>query len=526
MNTPGKSALDSFLQRVRPLYTMPAVALDVLALADDPRIDATRLKSCIERDPALTAKLLRVVNSSLFSPARPVADLSQAVSLLGLRAVKLLALGFCLPERMFAAQASQAVAHYWRRALLRAVAARELAAVAKWKEGDEAFLAGLLADVGVAVLLQETTDDYVPLYQGAQVGDFDLLDAERRVFKFDHAELTQRLLAEWRLPAAISTTIAETRDGGDDKLTLRRPARLLYVAELLAAVVLDDRADLWPALVAGAERHLRLSPNELAELGAVVETKTSELAGAFQARRLTDGAVRAMLDRAGQLMPAAAEAAVADLLARRRTSPSPADGSSTGVVVRTLPGKPDPAPPAPITADELRPLYDYLRTAAIGCRRERAPLSLCLLEAGAENAVAAVSATAAIGAACVAVDWPGAFVHEIGGIETHVHLVVTIAPTIRMRNAAGPSPTLNASKSSPHARHLGANLTMPANRLWAPQRGQFPSRTPLPLAGGVGGGTVSTGTSEPMITCPPLGSLPLARGEDQPWTGAPQPPQT
>lgn len=419
MTSTGRTTLDLFLERSRPLYTMPAVAAEVLALVDDVRTDATRLKNCIERDPALTTKLLRVVNSSLFSPARTVADLSQAVSLLGLRAVKLLALGFCLPERMFAAEASQAVAHYWRRALLRAVAARELAVVAKWKEGDEAFLAGLLADVGIAVLLQEVTDDYVPLYQGAQAGDFNLLDAECRVFKFDHVELTRRLLEEWRLPTAIAATIGEARDGGDAKLTLRRPARLLYVAELLAAVVLDDRADLWPLLVEGAERHLRLSPHELTDLGTAVEVKTTELAGAFHAPKLNDGAVRAMLDRAGRLMPAAAEEAVEDLLARRRSRPDQAGNRPiAGVATTSASNKTTTEPAPPATIDDLRPLHDYLRAAAIVCRRERAPLGLCLVEAGGEQGLAGTTAAASIGAACAAVDWPGTLVAAAGPTRT------------------------------------------------------------------------------------------------------------
>lgn len=423
MHSSANRTLEAFLERARPLYTMPAVALEVLGLVDDARTDATRLKACIERDPALAAKLLRVVNSSLFSPARPVADLSQAVALLGLRAVKLLALGFCLPERMFAAKASQAVAHYWRRALLRAAAARESAAVLKWKEGDEAYLAGLLFDVGVAVLLQEATDDYVPLYEGARAGDFDLLDAERRVFRFDHDELTQRLLAEWRLPATVAATIAEARDGGDEKLTLRRPARLLYTAELTAAVMLDDRADLWPALADAARRHLHLSPEQVTRLGVAAETKAIELAGAFHLPQWTDGATRAVLDRASRLMPAAAEAAVEDLLARRRVSSEPSAASAGGSSgkVATIPSSGKPAPAASATTvapDDLRRLHDYLRATAIVCRRERVPLSLCLLEAGAENDFAAAQASAAVGAASVAVDWPGALTSAVGPART------------------------------------------------------------------------------------------------------------
>src|SRR5262245_8466540 len=108
MTSRVRTPLDTFVDRTGGLYTMPAVAVEVLALADDPRADAAQLKACIERDPALAAKLLRVVNSSMYSPARPVVDLSQAVALLGVKAVKLLALGFTLPERMFDERASTA----------------------------------------------------------------------------------------------------------------------------------------------------------------------------------------------------------------------------------------------------------------------------------------------------------------------------------------------------------------------------------------------------------------------------------
>src|SRR5204862_1509605 len=133
-------------------------------------------------------------------------------------------------------------------------------------EGEEAFITGLLADVGVAVLLQEATEDYLPLYEGACFGEIDAHTAERQVFGFDRYQLTRRLLTDWRLPLSIAATIDEAADGGDAKRTLSRSARLQYVAELIAAVAVDERAELWPALSEGAERHLRLSTADLSEL--------------------------------------------------------------------------------------------------------------------------------------------------------------------------------------------------------------------------------------------------------------------
>lgn len=421
-----QTALETFVEQTRGLYTMPAVAVEVLALADDPRADAGELKTCIERDPALAAKLLRVVNSSMFSPARPVADLTQAVALLGVKAVKLLALGFTLPERMFDEQTSSATAHYWQRTLRRAVAARRLAAAVHWREGEEAFITGLLADVGVAVLLQEAAEDYLPIFEGARYGELDALTAERQVFGFDRRQLTRRLLTEWRLPLSISAAIDEAADGGDVNRALGRTARLLYVAELVAAVTVDERAELWPMLNEAAERHLRLSAGDLSELDETMERETAELGGAMKFTRLGDGVTREVLDRARRLTPDAAEAAVGDLASRRRegaptppppqrspTASSPTASSPTGGVT-VVTAKP--------TTAELRLLHDYVRAAAITCRNERASLSLCLVEVEQDQELEEESLLKTVGAACAQVDWTGALSTAVGGVRTAIVL--------------------------------------------------------------------------------------------------------
>src|SRR3546814_10431597 len=63
---------------------------------------AHTLKECVAQDPALTSKVLRVVNSALYGLNRPVGDLNQAIGLLGIKPLKLLALGFSLPDALFA----------------------------------------------------------------------------------------------------------------------------------------------------------------------------------------------------------------------------------------------------------------------------------------------------------------------------------------------------------------------------------------------------------------------------------------
>ena len=92
--------LDEIVRRARGLYSLPAVAMEVLQLTSTETVDTRALKQCVENDPALTARLLRVVNSSLFGLSSQVSDLNQALALLGIKPLKLLVLGFSLPDRL------------------------------------------------------------------------------------------------------------------------------------------------------------------------------------------------------------------------------------------------------------------------------------------------------------------------------------------------------------------------------------------------------------------------------------------
>src|SRR3990172_4386482 len=118
--------LDRLAAKAGQFYSLPVVAMKVLELTNNPKVDIAALKQCIENDPALTTKVLRVVNSSLFGLSRTVSDLNQALALLGTKPLKLLVLGFSLPGGFFAGVAGEIIARYWRHTLVKAVAAREI----------------------------------------------------------------------------------------------------------------------------------------------------------------------------------------------------------------------------------------------------------------------------------------------------------------------------------------------------------------------------------------------------------------
>jgi HD-like signal output (HDOD) protein/GGDEF domain-containing protein len=275
------STLSRFVDRAGTLYSLPIVAMRVLELTNHPKVDATALKECIENDPALTTKILRVVNSSLFGISREVSDLNQAIALLGTKPLKLLVLGFSLPERLFAGVAGDILGHYWRRTLTKAIAARELCD-ANWKQGgDEAFIAGLLGDVGVLVLLKDLGEPYACFLQKVVDENGNLLAMETEALGFDHSELSARLLQKWGLPESFTRAIAAAKVVDELRRIPGRAAALpqiLHLAELLTQLVSERRIGALPDLLDAARIYRGISRTQITSLVEKLGEKVSQLA--------------------------------------------------------------------------------------------------------------------------------------------------------------------------------------------------------------------------------------------------------
>ena len=208
--TDSPSPLERLVSKAGQLYSLPAAAMEVLELTNNPTVDVPALKQCIENDPALTIKVLRVVNSSLFGLSREVSDLGQALSLLGTKPLKLLVLGFSLPEKLFQGVGAEILERYWRNTLTKAVAAREITTILRVHSGDEAFIAGLLQDLGILLLIQEVGEPYLQFLQKVYDRGSDLAMLESGLLGFDHTELTSRLLRHWGLPDMLVEAVRWT----------------------------------------------------------------------------------------------------------------------------------------------------------------------------------------------------------------------------------------------------------------------------------------------------------------------------
>jgi putative nucleotidyltransferase with HDIG domain len=217
-NLSGVSELQSFRAEVlsrKDLPTIPVVLSRILAVVDGEYASARDLVEVIERDQALTSRVLKLANSALFGLSRKVATVPRAVVLVGFNTVRNLALGVKVWDTLLAGGSQRAhVAALWHHSALVAAGAKLVAARVRGCDPDGCFSAGLLHDIGKLVFGLKLGPPYWTLV-GAVEDDARVIGVERAALKVDHAEVGGWLAEAWRLPPAI---VAAIRDHHRDQL--------------------------------------------------------------------------------------------------------------------------------------------------------------------------------------------------------------------------------------------------------------------------------------------------------------------
>ncbi|TWT40349.1 Phytochrome-like protein cph2 [Phycisphaerae bacterium RAS1] len=231
---------NEFLGRVlkaESLPSLPTVAMEVLRISRDENASADDLAAAIQHDPALTGKVLKMVNSSMFGVARKVGSVKQAVSLLGLRTVKVMALSFSLVDTVKGCQGGGFnFEAFWRRSLSTAVAARLLGKAALPQLAEDAFVAGLLSDLGMVAVWRAAPEKYEAVLKELAKRDQHVTVIEQRVLGMNHAAIGSALLKAWGLPEGVQTSVSAHHGDRLGELTgpVQQQARLVHCAASVA----------------------------------------------------------------------------------------------------------------------------------------------------------------------------------------------------------------------------------------------------------------------------------------------------
>ena len=189
------------------LPSLPAVVMKVIDASKDPDIGLAEVSEIISADPALSAKLLKIANSPLYSLRRTIHNLREALTLLGLNASLTIALSFTLVKSLKGDKPKKTDQDmFWRRSLLSAAIARHMGYKLGLPNLEDLFLTSLLQDLGILVLECVDTSFYQD-YDSKSMAHNDRILLEENKLQVDHAAIGAWLLQSWRLPEKLYTAV-------------------------------------------------------------------------------------------------------------------------------------------------------------------------------------------------------------------------------------------------------------------------------------------------------------------------------
>jgi len=200
-----QEAMDDLIREVKELRPLPAIALRLIAMAEDRRFSAQDLAATIRTDQALTLRILRLANSPAFGLPRRITSLREAIVLLGFREVRSLALGACVVDASVRDRIAGAMLDYevfWVNSLVVAYFSQVLAD-AEGLDRDEGFTAGVVHNVGRLALAQHRPDWLRDAVMLARAEGFAVHDAQVHQLGFTDAELGAAVARTWSFPPTL-----------------------------------------------------------------------------------------------------------------------------------------------------------------------------------------------------------------------------------------------------------------------------------------------------------------------------------
>jgi len=241
----NKIQADKYIDEVKSLPPAPTTTIELLGLLDDPNSHLDRFVELIRHDPALTAKILKRVNSAHFSLGEPTMDIFEVITRLGFYEVYCVVAAATGASIMALGKAKDRldINLFWRHSVVTAVAAEKLARRVQ-EPAAVAFTAGLLHDIGKLIFAAANDTRYADLIKAADVAGGDLSAMEQMAFGVNHAAIGARLLRRWGLPESILLAVGQHHGA----LNAAQPSAQLVAIIQLANAIAHHLSEPAPAL--------------------------------------------------------------------------------------------------------------------------------------------------------------------------------------------------------------------------------------------------------------------------------------
>lgn len=276
--------ISKILQSIE-LPTLPTVASKLITLTSREDTTLADIGNLVSKDVSLSAKILKVSNSAFYSFPQQIGSINQAVSILGINAVRSLVLSFSfLTMKKGKKKTRFNFENFWEKSLASGVAAKLILEHVKGANTDEIFVSGLLQNLGELILVKTLPADYERVLTAIEDDQHDSIGAEETIFGLNHSYVGTEVARNWGFPESLVAPIQfhhhpEQYTGKDRHI--RSTIRAIYLSDQLINILFSDKPEIFhKQFRKEAKKLLNLFPEDIESILNQLHLKVEE-AGTF-----------------------------------------------------------------------------------------------------------------------------------------------------------------------------------------------------------------------------------------------------
>lgn len=228
-----------FIDKIEELSAMPAIALDVMAMLNDPSSSVHSIVEKVQLDQAMISYILKNCNSALYGVRTQITSVKMAINMLGYTNVKSILMAYFLRNLYNLSGKNEVKNYLWKHSISVAVLARNLGEKLR-VDPEETYLAGLLHDIGKMVLYLDNREMYGQVIEQVRDHHKEFIDVENELFQFSHVDAGYFLMEKWK----FSDSLKEVALNHHELEFFMGPDQLIGIvafADKLACIFLEQR---------------------------------------------------------------------------------------------------------------------------------------------------------------------------------------------------------------------------------------------------------------------------------------------
>lgn len=276
--------IQSLLQSDSQLSSLPEIYMRVSDLLDNENSTTQQIGQVVETDPALTTRILKMVNSAFYGFPHTVSTISQAITILGRERLRQILIGSVLGG-VFGKMDNKVffMEDFWQHSVKTAILARCLCQDTDFSEqADSLFTAGLLHEIGRLIIAQKLPEQAMEIQNAIELGDADLFHTEQKVLGFTHCDVGAAFITKWGLPSLL-IEVARLHHAPQLAQEFEDEIRLVYVANnltFLVSPIMQEEVEFALDDISGWEK-LGLDLEQITAACALAEEQVYEVMDSF-----------------------------------------------------------------------------------------------------------------------------------------------------------------------------------------------------------------------------------------------------